>query len=241
LDDAHGRDRCLEIVRSTFEASPELRLQSEEVLAADGRVVVTRTAWRGRGVKASELEVEVGAVQLVENGRWTGVDIYEPGDHAAMIARYAELGGGQGPLGDSPPEQFYRRWLPLSAAGDLDRLAELMHEDFVRIDHRSLSWDPIHGREANLELYRAAYGSAVDIRIEIDEVLACGDRVIAVCFTRWSVASDGGGEAALSVGQVNVIEDGRWRSCDQFAPDDREAMLARFNELSSQQASLPAA
>jgi ketosteroid isomerase-like protein len=232
-EEAHGREECLRHMRSTFDASPDVRLEYGDVLACDDNVIAMHTAWRGRGLKAGELEVEVGAVFLVEDGLWAGVDFYEPDDHHAMIVRYAELGGGAALLGDRPPERFFRRWIPIAAAGDVDGVAELVAEDFVRIDHRALGWEPLEGRQANVGLWRSAYESAAHIRMEVDEVLACDARVIALRFTWHGLAGGtiGGGDFAVGVGQVNVIEDGIWRSCDQYDTNDREAMLVRYREL----------
>jgi ketosteroid isomerase-like protein len=232
-ENARGRDACVALMRSTFDASPHLRVYFDEVLACDDRVIAVRQAWRGHGIKAGELEVEVGMVYVFEDERWVSADVYEPDDRRAMIARFAELGGGQGLLGERPPERFYRRWIPLAAASDADAVSQLVAEDFVRIDHRSLGWEPLYGREANLALWHSAYETAVDIRMEVDEVLACDDRVIALTFTWRGVASGAAGEFAASVGQVNVIEDGIWRSCDQYDTDDRDAMLARYRALSA--------
>jgi ketosteroid isomerase-like protein len=232
-EEGHGREQCVTIMRSMFDASPDVRFDLDEVLAVDDRLMVTHAAVRGHGLKAGKHEVSAGAVFLVEDGLWAGVDFYEPGDRPAMIARYAELGGGAGALGDLPPERFFARWIPIAAAGDVDGVAELVAEDFVRVDHRSLGWEPMKGREANVALWRSAYENADHIRMEVEEVLACGETVIALRFTWRGVAggATGGGEFAASVGQVNVIEDGIWRSCDQYDTDDRAAMLARFAEL----------
>jgi ketosteroid isomerase-like protein len=189
----------------------------DQVLAADERVVVGRTT-----------------VSLVEDGRLVSVNHYAPSDQKAMIARYAELGGGAGPLGDRPPERFFKHWLRLTAAGEFEALADLVAEDFVRIDHRSLNWEPIRGREANLALWRSANAGVLHLRMEVEEVLACDQRVIAWRFSWRGAATGGPGEFAVSIGQVNVVEDGFWLSCDQYEPDDREAMLARFEELAGE-------
>jgi class 3 adenylate cyclase/ketosteroid isomerase-like protein len=232
-EEVHGREQCVEVMRSAFDPSPNVRLEYGEVLACDDNVIAMHTTWRGRGLKAGELEVEAGAVYLVRDGRWASLDVYEPDDRAAIIARYAELGGGAGALGDRPPEQFFRRWIPVAAAGDIDGVAQLVAEDFVRIDHRSLGWEPLRDREANLAMWRSAYESAEHVRMEAEEVLACDDRVIAWRFSWCGLAGGaaGGGEFAVSVGQVNVIEDGIWRSCDQYDTNDRVAMIARYVEL----------
>ncbi len=229
-DDVRGRDQCVRDLRTVYDASPDVHLDFDEVLAADDRVAVTWLAVRGRGVKAGELETAYLAVSLIEDGLLVGLDYYPTDDCRTAITRYAELGGGGGLLGDRPPEEFYRRWLPLSAAADVDALTNLVAEDFVRIDHRSLGWEPLHGRDANVALWSSAYEGIAHLRMEIDEVLACDERVIALRFTWHGVAIGGPGEFEVGVGQVNVIEDGIWRSCDQYAPEDREAMMLRFAE-----------
>ena len=232
-EEAHGRDQCLAIMRSAFEASPGLRIEYDEILACDEHVIVAIDAWRGEGVKAGELEVTAGVVHLVEDGRWAGVDFYEPADRAAMIARYAELGGGSGLLGDSPIEQLSKRWVRAYGTRDLDRLSEFVDDDWVLIDHRGLGWPELRGREAWLEGARAAYAAAADIRVEIEEVLACDDHVMALILS-WrgtSLPDVGGGPFELTVGHVTLVEDGRFVRVDQYEPGDRAAMLGRYAEL----------
>jgi len=65
-EDARGREQCLALMRSTLD-SPSLRVEFDELIACDDRLIVTGGAWRGRGVKAGELQVAVDGVYLVEN------------------------------------------------------------------------------------------------------------------------------------------------------------------------------
>jgi ketosteroid isomerase-like protein/tetratricopeptide (TPR) repeat protein len=232
-EEAHGRDQCLAIMRSAFQAAPALRVEYDGVLACDEHVIVVVGAWRGEGVKAGELEVAAGFVHLFADGRWAGVDFYEPTERAAMIARYAELGGGCGVLGGSPIEQLSRRWVSAYGTRNLDRLSEFVDDDWVLVDHRGLGWPELRGREAWLESARAAYAAAADIRVEIEEVLARDDRVMALILT-WrgtSLPDVGGGPFELTVGHVTLVEDGRFVRVDQYEPGDRDAILARYVEL----------
>ncbi|HWF56569.1 MAG TPA: nuclear transport factor 2 family protein, partial [Solirubrobacteraceae bacterium] len=83
-----------------FDASPNVGFEIDEVLACDDRIVVTRVAMRGEGLKAGPFEVAVGAIYVFEDGQWVRVEFYEAEDREAMLARFAELGGG-GPSADT--------------------------------------------------------------------------------------------------------------------------------------------
>jgi hypothetical protein len=65
----------------------------------------------------------------------------------------------------------------------------------------------------------------------VDEVLACDDRLVAFTMTWRGSGADGGGELALPIGNVYVVEGGRVAHLDQYDPDDRQAMIARYAEL----------
>jgi hypothetical protein len=65
----------------------------------------------------------------------------------------------------------------------------------------------------------------------VDEVLACDDRLVAFTMTWRGSGADGGGELALPIGNVYVVEGGRVAHLDQYDPDDRRAMIARYAEL----------
>ncbi len=230
-EEAHGREQTMSVLRSTFGASPDLRLDFDEVLACDERVIAVRMAWRGRGVKAGELELAAGAVLIVEDGLWMSVDFYEPEDRAAILARYAELGRRRAVLGDRPPERWYSEYARRVAAHDLARCLELYAHHHVMTDHRALGWEPVRGRQSIGEVLGSAFVSVPDIEHFTDEVLACDERVIAVRAMWRGHALDGGGAAELPMGIVNVVEDGLLVSTDHYDYDDDTAMLARYAEL----------
>jgi ketosteroid isomerase-like protein len=219
-------------MRSMFDAAPSVRLDFDDLLAVDDRLVAALIAVRGRGRKAGAHEVAAGAVYLVEDGRWAGGDFYDLADRQAVIARYVELGGGMSPLGMTVSEQLWAEFARGYARRDGDALKRCLSADVVFTDHRSLGWDPVHGDEGLVALMRTGW-NAIDIRMEPDEVLAATDRVCAVRL-RWTGTGDaewGGGPFALAVGQVAVVENGRIVSVDQYDHDGDAAMLARFAEL----------
>jgi ketosteroid isomerase-like protein len=231
-DDYQGRDAWEETTRSFFDASPTARVDVEEVLACDDRVIAARVAWRDRGLKAGDLEVLAGAVHLFEDGRWISVDYYEPDDRRAIIARYVELGGGLAPLGDTPVERLLRHYAERYAARDLEGATATLAEHWRHTDHRQLGWAGL-GRDQYRVEQVGVWESTADVRIEVDEVLACDGRVLAAVTTYYGTAAEsgGGGRFEYSVGVVTVAEDGVTVMTDWYEPDDREAILARYREL----------
>jgi ketosteroid isomerase-like protein len=228
---ARGRERVMAVMRSTFEAEPDVRADLEEILASDDHVIAARVSWHGPGRKAGAWRVEAGVVHVLRDGLWASTDFFDPEDRQAMIARYVELGGGISALGDRKSELILAEWCRRYARRDLERMMELIDPEFTWVDHRALSWEPF-GREGLLAVTRSAWEEAADIRIEIDDVLAVDDRVIA---TRIRFVGRGrqAGAFELPVGQVCRYENGLGVSLDQYDYNDDEAMLARFAELTA--------
>ncbi len=229
---ARGRDTARELLRSAFAASPDLQLVVYEVMACDERVIAWSGAWRGTSPEGGgELEVPFGMVSVVESGLWQGVDMYEPDHRQAMIVRYVELGGGQGRLGDRPPERYWAELLRRFAAHDVEAVVELHAPDWVFVDYRSLAWEEMRGRQGAETFFRSAFAVSPDVRGEVDEVLACDERVIALITTWRGLGGDASGSFEIRVGMVDVIEAAQSVSRDQYECSDRDAMLARYKEL----------
>ena len=233
-EEAHGRDACVAIMRSMFEPSRRVRFDIDEIVAADNRLVGTRVAVRGEGVKAGMHEVVAGAVYRFDDGLWAGVDFYDYDDRQAIVARYTELGGGLSALGDAPLERLWAEFCRRFARRDIDHLLELVSEEYTLIDHRPIGWAPTHGRAGFRELQETTWTTA-DVRIEVGEVLAVGEHSLAL-LVRWvghGGAEMGGGEFSAEMGRVTEFRNGQVFHVDQYEPEDREAMLARFAEIES--------
>jgi ketosteroid isomerase-like protein len=68
--------------------------------------------------------------------------------------------------------------------------------------------------------------------MRIDEVIACDERVIAVRISLLGTSPElAGGEVEVSFVQVRVYEGGVFVSSEMFDADDRQAILARYAEL----------
>jgi class 3 adenylate cyclase/ketosteroid isomerase-like protein len=228
----HGLAGAERFYSSIFEISPDARQEVDEILACDDRVIALRTTIRGSPTEGvGDLEYPFGYVAVFESGRMVSQDAYDYEDRRAIVARYAEVGGGQGLLGDRAPERFYAEFARRYAARDIYRLADLYAEDWAFLDHRNIGWDELHGRQAAVDIVRSAFAVTTDLHVDVDEVLACDDRVIAMRLTYLGSSRDGGGRVALAVSLVSVIESGRCLSAEQYDHDDRTALLARYAEL----------
>jgi ketosteroid isomerase-like protein len=94
LGELHGADDVLGIARTSREAGPDVRFEVDETLACDDRVIALRCAFRGHGIKAGEFESPWCLVTVVEDGLLLSLEVYEPDDPEAALARYAELTAG---------------------------------------------------------------------------------------------------------------------------------------------------
>ena len=227
-----GAEAFREHVAASIRGAPDIRMEIEEVLACDRRVIATRQVCRGHTrLGGGAFEWEIGAITVVENGRCVKGEAYEPEDRQAIVARYVELGGGLSALGQHPLEQFYAEFSRRYARRDIEEQLEMLADDVVLVDHRPLGWEPIHGREGFRTMARSGWEGASDLRTEVAEVLGVSDHVIALTGNWIGHSLDVDGEFSLDVGRVYLVDNGRITSIDQYAPDDRGAMIARYAEL----------
>jgi hypothetical protein len=134
-------------------------------------------------------------------------------------------------LADLPPLRYYAEYARRYNAHDLDTFMELFAEDWILVDHRTLGWEDVLGREACRALTKSVFAVSPDVRFAIDEVLGCNERVVAFRASYDGHGLGGRGAFAFLGGFVTVVEDGHSISADQFEYDDEEAMLARYRAL----------
>ena len=107
-------------------------------------------------------------------------------------------------------------------------------DDWALTDHRALGWEPVQGREGAGQFVRSAFANVPDLDFTVDEVFGCDDRVIA-CRCSWGGSGlRGSGPWTYSIGTVQWVRDGQLAGIDVFGPDDVDAMLARYAELTRQ-------
>jgi ketosteroid isomerase-like protein len=175
-------------------------------------------------------------VTVGDDGRIAVVEQFDPDDREAMLARFhARVGevAGSGARETCAPLQWLEEEVRRYNTHDFDALAKLYTEDFVLVDHRRVGWGTIVGRDALMANTAEATRGAPDITMEVAEVLACEGNVLATRVVYRGHTNRGGGSWELPVAPVTVYRDGLAFTCDLYDWDDREAILARFAELSA--------
>ena len=234
-EQVRGKEEMAVLNDSALSMWPDARFELDEVLARDERMIAVRGKWFGSGVAGSgESALAIGGVWVIESGLAVSGDVYDPDDRQAIIARYVELGGGLERFGDRPPErvlaEYARRYARFTQ--EPEPYLELHCEDFSMIDRRQLAlWEEVRGRDGAGAIARSAFAACADLRLEVDEVLVCDNRVIALRGSFRGHALDGRGEVEVPMGSVVVLEDGLLKQIEQYEPEDREGMLTRYREL----------
>ena len=102
------------------------------------------------------------------------------------------------------------------------------------LDHRALPWEAARGRAAVVRLHASGLSAFPDLWLDVVEVLACDDAVLALRSKLRGHGIEGGGEMEVPVGGVIAVEDGQVVRMELFEIDERAAMLARYEELSAE-------
>jgi SnoaL-like domain len=157
---------------------------------------------------------------------------YTPADSAA--GRRRGLAGYDRPIfrmENRAPERLVAEYKRRFDTHDLAGLVELRTRSCAIVDHRRRRSE----RDGDGEYWQPEFAST-DVRIELDELLACDERVIAVRAVVRGTVPDDGAMFELRFGAVDVVESGRFTSVELYDPDDRPAMLARYVELAGRRA-----
>ena len=142
-----------------------------QVLLAAGRQHEARQA---ASTARKLYETKGHAVGVERAARLSGATAH--GEAEAASARAAEGPPARRVLGDLAPEAFYTTLMSRVGDRDLERCLELYADDWVFEDHRSLAWDPAHGRAGARQVLGSGLSSASHFQLVVDEVLACDDR-----------------------------------------------------------------
>jgi hypothetical protein len=124
------------------------------------------------------------------------------------------------------PERLVAEYKRRFDAHDLDGLVELRARTCALVDHRRRRPE----RDGDGERWHPGFAST-DVRIELDELLACDERVIAMRAAVRGTVPDDGAMFEVRFGAVDVVEDGRFTSVELYDSDDRRALFARYVEL----------
>ncbi len=232
-----GRDAAMAEARSLSDVG--LRDLTMQPLAVRGRHLAL-IRWVNTGDHADHgggpADVEQLAVTQVDaSGHVEMVVIFEPDDiHAAMVELGARHVALEGPLVAQHPLVW--AWGGAQAARDWDALRAVLAAEFVSVDHRGMGWGVID-RETFLAMMRsltevAPSMSAIGARIFRQE--PTGTVMLQTAF------GPGLGDAEFEMQLIGVIvhDEGHVTRFELFPVDQLEAALARFDELTTEEASL---
>jgi hypothetical protein len=228
-----GGEAVLEQAASMWRhMSDDVEVVSQELLASDGSGFASVAWYRGTAREGGgDRDLGLGQVGVKSGEHVERLEWFDPNDRQAMLVRYAELGGGARLLGNTPPERWFGELLVAYAEGDVVKLVDLHADGWRNTDHRNPGWEETQGGEEIAQFFSSPFEVSDDHYAEVDEVLACDDRVIAARVSYRGNRREGRGELVLQMGSVSVIESGVRVSADLYAPEDRDAMLARYAEL----------
>ena len=154
---------------ANMQTVPDVRLRLETI-AADGDVVATRQAWSATS-QGSVVEVRVGQVAVVRDGRILVSEQFEPDDEAAIRARFEELRPPRSSPASARPVEFVR----LVNAGDWDGLEALFADDVAFEWYLRISlWRYDSAREL-VDQLRQLDRVIGDLRAEAETLAASGE------------------------------------------------------------------
>jgi class 3 adenylate cyclase/ketosteroid isomerase-like protein len=132
---------------------------------------------------------------------------------------------------DEPTEcdRLSVEYLTASRSRDVEALAEVLHDDYLHVDHRQIGFPPVD-RDDLLQIVRSMEGTDFvflptgdpEPRVEFGAVIdnAAFGTDAAGRLTQWLMSIS-----------VSVVRDGRFWVGESFSLDDRELAIARFHEL----------
>ena len=230
-------------LRAGAEVTPDLRA-SVEPIAVAGNVMAARHTWTG-SFQGGGTELRAGHLVVVRDGLIEHLEAFEPTAEAALLARFEELRRANEPVRlapgvdpAAPVVEHARRLADAFTRADWDAYGALFGEGFTAEDHRATGGSRLD-RETVIATGRTAKESAPDM-VQTIEILAASDDLIACVHELRGHARDGGGLLEVRFGRVGTHQDGVLVHAELFDPQDREGILARFDELLVERARSPA-
>jgi len=195
-----GPDEFVASIADTLELVPDLHLDVE-LLAVSGDRRAMRYSWSGHLAEGGgAMELVFYLVTLTRDGRNWRNSIYETADEA--IAALHEAEGS---------EEAHRRsmaaWDNAYSSHDLAAMRNLLHPNFVVVDHRSSGAPPLHGADAFL----ATVGDIIELIPDVhraEGLLGIDGPRRAVSLHVNGHLADGGGAMALDLAALTELRDG---------------------------------
>lgn len=224
-----GPGAGVDFYRSWVDLVPDLEL-SVETIAGDDEVSVVRAAGHGHSSEGcGEMEYAVLRVQQLVDGRYGRLEIFDPDDVSAALARADER--RHGPHAAAVARELLERFVDAFNDRAWDDVMATMTPDVRIIDRRLLAWEVMSGPDAFITMAHGFLELSEDLRVEAEIVIGGARGSIARQRYRGHLAH-GGGEAEIEMLILNVRDGhGRTELIEIFDGADATAALARFEEI----------
>ena len=213
--DSMGPDEYVEFLEALIAETADFLYESVRTLAMSpaGGVDVVRLF--GHTVDGAAFEFVFVRVTVANRRGLTAMEVFPLEDEAAALARFAEFQKQAGSTAN--------------VDDDLEAFRSMLAEDCVLVDHRLLAAEPMD-RDAYVAYFAALLEETSDVSFERLELLAeSHDRMVEL--DRFAGHTKDDVEFETLFLRVAILRDGLFVRMEIFPPEDREAALARFQEL----------
>jgi class 3 adenylate cyclase/ketosteroid isomerase-like protein/tetratricopeptide (TPR) repeat protein len=224
-----GRDAVLSDLR--IAAALQIAETEVAVIATRAeRLALMRVTLRGPEDDSTYENSFLALNELDDDGRLVRAIEYDESDlDSALVELEERFIAGEGAAVAEPVRVISR--ITASISNHNDDYHALISPDFVQLDHRPASLEPMQGRAAFVRTTRAIQDLVPDLGLFVCSYRALrADACVASVLTSGTTADGNPMEQAWH--GVVLIRDGVATRLERFAPEDLDAALARFDELS---------
>lgn len=235
---ARNRNEWADHLRSQFELSSDVTGKVEDLLAFTPFVHLCRRTFGGtiRASGGAFENVYLAVETFDQDGHCARMELFEPEEEAAALARFDELVGScagaakheeaEHPFANAATRAV-ARVEHATAARDWESLADIVAVDLDFEDRRALLRIRL-GAEAFLQQHRTLF-DAPNARWTMTTIATLGERLSLSRLLFLANASDGGGDLEIEhLGVVETGDDGRMRAIVLFEPSDLDAAHAEL-------------
>jgi hypothetical protein len=233
-------------LHAMFDPSDALSCAMDRLEVA-GPVQRRRETWRGRDRGGNEWELAVETILVLDDaGRSSRLETFLAGDPRIeeAVARLAEPPAAEDPVSlapvvdpGHPAVEATRAQCLAFNRRDWAAVRALFAPGYEAFDRRAVGWERLD-LDLLLETGRTAVVAAPDMTTTA-ELLACDHAITARIQHYRGHARDGGGLLDVSQGEIAIYDDEGRVACEEFFDaDDRESLMARYEELLAERENL---
>jgi len=207
---------------------PITRVESENVAIRGERLVLAHERFFADGTDPWEFEA-LNVCEINEEGLLIRDDVFDAQDlaaaHTYLEERFAE---GEG-AAFADVLAVFRGLQAAFGSADWDEFKKYVTDDIIDVDHRAASFDETRGAAAHIEKIRSISGlaKAVVLGRSTDRI---NERGLASLVEVRGITADGA-EIEIAFWSVWIVDEGKVTRVERFPSDEKDAALARFDEL----------